>query len=73
VSPIVTLAVGAVSSTTLNWAVPPASVTVSPLIGVTVMPADGRIATAPMTHWADEVKLPLITTDGAPAPGSTRR
>ena len=25
-----------------------------------------RIATAPMTHWADEVKVPLITTDGAP-------
>ena len=69
-SPIVTLAVGAASSTTPNWAVPPASVTVSPLIGDTVMPgaeADGRIATAPMTHWADEVKLALITTDGAPA------
>ena len=37
-SPIVTSAVGCASSTTVNVAVPPASVVVSPLVGVTVMP-----------------------------------
>ena len=37
--PIVTFAVGCDVSTTVNVAVPPASVVVSPLVGVTVMPA----------------------------------
>ena len=37
-SPIVTSAVGCASSTTVKVAVPPASVVVSPLVGVTVMP-----------------------------------
>ena len=36
--PIVTSAVGCASRTTVNVAVPPASVVVSPLVGVTVMP-----------------------------------
>ena len=40
-SPIVTSAVGCASSTTVKVAVPPASVVVSPLVGVTVMP--GRV------------------------------
>ena len=38
-APIVTSAVGWVLSTTVNVAVPPASVVVSPAVGVTVMPA----------------------------------
>jgi len=38
-SPTVTSAVGAALSTTVNVAVPPASVVVSPLVGLTVMPA----------------------------------
>ena len=37
-SPTVTSAVGCASSTTVNVAVPPASVVVSPLVGVTVIP-----------------------------------
>ena len=37
--PIVTSAVGWVFSTTVKVAVPPASVVVSPEVGVTVMPA----------------------------------
>ena len=37
--PTVTFAVGCDVSTTVNVAVPPASVVVSPLVGVTVMPA----------------------------------
>ena len=37
-SPTVTSAVGCASSTTVKVAVPPASVVVSPLVGVTVMP-----------------------------------
>jgi hypothetical protein len=37
-SPIVTLAIGGRFSTTVNVAVPPASVVVRPLVGDTVMP-----------------------------------
>jgi hypothetical protein len=37
--PMVTSAVGAASSTTLNWAVPPDSVVTSPEVGLTWMPA----------------------------------
>ena len=37
--PIVTSAVGCASSTTVNVAVPPASVVTRPLVGVTVIPA----------------------------------
>ena len=37
-SPTVTSAVGCAVSTTVNVAVPPASVVVNPLVGVTVMP-----------------------------------
>ena len=39
--PIVTSATGRDVSTTVNVAVPPASVVVRPLVGVTVMPANG--------------------------------
>ena len=39
VSPMVTLAVGWLVRTTVKVAVPPASVVVNPLVGVTVMPA----------------------------------
>ena len=38
-SAIVTFAVGCVLSTTVNVAVPPASVVVRPVVGVTVIPA----------------------------------
>ena len=64
---IVTLAVGALSSTTLKLAVPPASVVVRPLVGVTVMPAAVFIDTAAISHCIDPLKLLLITTLVAPA------
>ena len=38
-SPIVTSAVGWLASTTVNVAVPPASVVTSPAVGLTVIPA----------------------------------
>ncbi len=69
-SPTVTFAVGALSSTTLNCVVPPASVVVRPLVGVTVMPAGvvaALIDTAPISHCALADTVLLMVTVAAPA------
>ena len=50
--PIVTSAVGSLSSTTVNVAVPPASVVVSPLVGVTVIPDVSLSALVTLTSAA---------------------
>src|SRR5258706_415092 len=60
----VTLAVGCVARTTVNVACPPASVVVSPLVGVTVMPGfKYRCEKMPVVS---PVPLPVQTTVNRP-------
>src|SRR5581483_903812 len=64
---IVTFEVGPAESTTLKLAVPPASVVCTPVVGVTVTPAEeGTSETAPIRHSTDELSAHVMGTEAAP-------